>query len=198
MDSKAIIIAESRLRTASNALNRLQTASDTEKFCDDWFVFLTAWKGIYTVLEQGSKVTPQSRQWFGAKKKQRRHDPLLYYLFEARNDEEHGLAQSVIHGEGGHAMRAIKDVAVESMRLKIDTSTGAIEAIGSDGEPVAEFLQYTLPGPRLCPVHPRGRPAIHPPCEHLGNRIDITPKCVAEVALKFAELLVAEAKAMAS
>lgn len=95
MDRKALQKAESRLRIAKKAVADLESSKTFNDFSDNWYVFLTSAKNVYTVLEQGSKTSPQSRQWFGTKNKARKSDPLLQYLYEARNDDEHGLGSSV-------------------------------------------------------------------------------------------------------
>ena len=190
----AIDIAKSRLRIASRSLDALRSSNDRpQEFTEHWFVFLTAWKGVYTVLEQGSKATAQSRQWFGGKKAERKADPLLQYLFEARNDEEHGLFVSVHHTQGGFAMRTTQEITT-GVTFKFDMATG--EAIGTapDGKAVVELIQHTPPGPELRPVTARGGVIYEPPFEHLGKRIDIRPLPVAEVALAYAQALVAEAE----
>jgi hypothetical protein len=194
MKPEAIGIARSRLRTASRALDALRAAEHKpEEFADHWFVFLTSWKNIYTVLEQGSKSSAQSRQWFGGKKADRKADPLLQYLFEARNDDSYGLTNSVHHTGGGYLMRATKDIT--QMQVRLNTATGEMEAVGPDGEPVAALIQHTGRGPELRTVDARGDRKIEPPIEHLGQRIDIRPIPVAELALTYAESLVAEAEA---
>lgn len=55
MNSKALEKAEARLRIAQKALDRMRGWKTYEDLEDDWFVFLRAWKAIYTTLEQGAK-----------------------------------------------------------------------------------------------------------------------------------------------
>lgn len=92
MNLNAITKAESRLRLATQQLESCSNAANHNDFADAWYLFLVAAKNVLTTLEQGAKSSAQSRQWFGAKKQERKDDPLLQYLFQARNDEEHGLA----------------------------------------------------------------------------------------------------------
>lgn len=93
MDPKAIAKAELRFAKATSCLAEIQKPPSTYKdFLHIWTDFLLALNAVYTSLEQGAKSSPQSRQWFGGKKRERRQDPLLRYLHQARNADEHGLA----------------------------------------------------------------------------------------------------------
>ena len=68
------------------------SATNYADFEAAWTDFLVSTNAIYTILEVGAKGSPQSRQWFGRKKIERRNDPLLQYLHQARNADEHGMA----------------------------------------------------------------------------------------------------------
>lgn len=57
MKPSALERADSPLRVAKRALAELGMAYGNDEIADHWFVFLTAWKGIYRVLEQGAKVS---------------------------------------------------------------------------------------------------------------------------------------------
>ena len=191
MNPKAITIAESRLRSASRAYAELCAAEDFETFADHWTSFLVAWKGVYTVIEQGAKVSPQSRQWFAVKKAERIADPLLQYLFEARNDEEHGLAQTV--KESGSADRThemLRDVP--ELHVRIGLPSGRIQLFGPDRNP-AGYLQHLPPGPRLQTVNARGGRVYRPPMSHLGRQVDASPLGVAAAGLAYVDALVSEA-----
>ena len=46
---------------------------------------------MFNKLRAGAKSPPQSKQWFEAKMRERESDPLLCYIWHARNVDEHGL-----------------------------------------------------------------------------------------------------------
>jgi hypothetical protein len=193
MNPNAIDKAQSRLRTAARALADLEQATDYRTFFDHWYVFLTGWKGVYTVLEQGAKQSAQSRQWFGAKKAERRADPLLQYLFEARNDEEHGLEPSIVPALGRMRVE-LPDVGVEGRQISVEANplTGEMRAFRPDGGPLS-ISQSHGPGPALRPVKGRGGRMYGPPIVHLGQRIDLAPLEVARAGLRYVEALVNDA-----
>ena len=47
------------------------------------------------MLELGAKGIPKSTEWLNAKVQIQKNDPLLKYMYEARNDDEHGLGSAV-------------------------------------------------------------------------------------------------------
>src|SRR3546814_20065635 len=91
MNPKALHKAQLRLRVASKTAADLKDCKTYGDFSDAWYILLHAAKGIYTMLEQGSKPTPQGRHWFGGKNQERKADPLLSYVNENSNDDEHGI-----------------------------------------------------------------------------------------------------------
>ena len=197
MDPKAISKCKNRLRSAGRALDAIENAKSYDDLSDSWYFFISAWKGIYTILEQGAKISPQSRQWFGAKKKVRRNDPLLQYIYQARNDDEHGLntatelAPGYIRinvskpGEGGNL--SVDEVRIDKGRI---TVRGAKR---DDGKPVCHEIR----GPHavLVPVRDRGGKTYAPPSMHMGHRLpDREPLTIAKAAYSYATALLSEAE----
>ena len=109
IDPKAIVKAESRLRIMKKSSAELQSMITREDFADTWYTFLSACKNIWTLLEQGSKATAQNRQWFGAKKAERKSDELLQYLFISRDDDAHTIEQVTDHTPGKLAIGVAKE-----------------------------------------------------------------------------------------
>jgi hypothetical protein len=196
MKPNAIVIAKGRLRVADGALSDLKNANSYDQFFDAWFIFLTAWKGIYTVLEQGAKPLPQSMQWFGEKAKERRSDPLLQYLFQARNVEEHGLKRSIEHGGGAHLYAVTPG---QNITMQINPATGRGRGIDFDTGLPLELLNEQPPGPTLAFIKDRNGKVCAPPIIHLGNQLkDMSPIGVAEIALSYITELVGEAALLRS
>jgi hypothetical protein len=200
MDQKAIVKAESRLRLAKAAAEKLAAAKDYESFTDEWYAFLVALKNIWTVLQQGAKVSPQSRQWFGAKEKERRGDELLQYLFEARNDDEHGLEPITEHQQASLSVGVNKpgysNNMLVNMRIGFPDGNNYIKTTPLDGRPV--LIEQAPERFVLSALHPRGRPNLPPPTMHLGAPVkDATPTGVATSALVYMSALVEAASARA-
>jgi hypothetical protein len=94
MDSRALAAARTRLARAKNAVAGLDKATTVEEMHSGWWAFLLAADGIYSKLEQGAKGTSKSEPWFGKVKHLRKTDPLLLYIHQARNSDEHGIEDS--------------------------------------------------------------------------------------------------------
>jgi hypothetical protein len=183
----------------------LQGFEDFERFSDEWFIFLTAWKSVYTTLEQGAKVSPQSRQWFGGKKTERRDDPLLNYLFQARNDEEHGLSPGLRAGaidvmfglpDGGLPVPEGTPDAEITVTAQQVGGMMVVRATRSDGGPI-EVRNSRGPHIRLEDATTRDGKKAYAPIGHKGKRLDdYTPRGVARVGLDYLTALVREAEAL--
>lgn len=179
-----------------NAIGDLEAAgANFREFTDSWFVFLTAFKSTYTTLEQGAKVSAQSRQWFGAKARERRGDELLQYLFQARNDEEHGLEAGAEPVPG----RITVEVKIpDSLRLDLSyIQTAGGEARLPNGT-AAKIHEHILPSIILAPVRDRDRSTIYrPPVSHLGAPLaDKSPLGVAKIGFGYLVGMVKEAEVL--
>lgn len=197
MDPAAVAKAKLRLAKVERCVK--QIVEDQESYAafhEPWADFLLALAGIYTALEQGAKVKPQSRQWFGEKKRLRREDELLRYLHQARNAEEHGIAPvsnleppRVELVAGDRSM--VRGIEFEDnlIRIKLD----------SRAQPGGHIFQVDSPAIRLVTVEDsRFGDTCDPPTKHLGKTLeDNFPSTVARLGLEYACLLVADAEAMA-
>lgn len=215
MDPRAIEKADSRLRVARKAVADMKASKTFSEFSDNWYVFLTSAKNIYTVLEQGAKTSPQSRQWFSDKAKFRKSDELLQYLYEARNDDEHGLGSSVEYQAEKHefgiaAHGRSRSIVTHGKGFEGNVVVGAQRAVVFDGEsPPSDFgitpldgkptlNKHTAASAILVEVNARGFRKYAPPESHSGSPItNQEPISVAEIAITYLEFLVKEASSLA-
>ena len=201
MNPKLIAKARSRLRIAAKAIDHLKAATNHQNFSDTWYTFLTAAKNVYTCLEQASKATAPGRQWFGGIKALRKSDELLQYLFQARDDEEHGVEAATELQPGALGIGVNKpgfSTAMHIRRLAIDQQGNVeLDATSHDGKPI--LLEITPARSILKPVTGRGNRIYDPPTAHLGNAIpDNSPIPVAQLALIYLESLVDQAESARS
>lgn len=199
MDKKAIAKAQSRFRVAEKAISDFAKCQNFDAFDDCWYTFLTAAKNIYTVLEQGAKSSAQSKQWFGAKAAERRNDPLLQYVYQSRNDDEHGL-ERVTERVPGKLMIG-KKMPGSSGSMSVSLKTGRhgevvdFKATAHDGKPI--IIEEILPHVKLIKVTTRGV-TFSPPQEHKGAPLaDTSPVFVAKLSLDYLSSLIKEAEALA-
>lgn len=188
MDLRALEKAFSRLRRMSASFEILTTARDAETIENAWIDFLMAAGTFYTALEQGAKQSPASRRWFERKKYERRSDPLLQYVHQARNSEEHGLERVI---------------EISSTHIKLNRP-GASVTLESDGvskwkvvsgEDQVEFANDVL---TLTPVrNTKFGDVFQPPTSHAGADIpNASVISVVALALSYFQGMASEAAAL--
>lgn len=198
MDPRALSKAESRYRVAAKALSELREWRSFEDFDDAWFTFLRGWKGVYTTLEQGVKGDSKATQWFGTRNAARRKDQLLQYLYQARNDDEHGLEEVVEkipeHSTFGH-MTGSGPAHIKEAEISISGGNITVHKWDADGiEPTIKHHPAVVV---LKPVRDRDKangPTYFPPTSHLGQTLAAQdPLSVAGLGLAYIRHLLDEA-----
>ncbi len=197
MSPIAIAKAKARLRGAHTALEGARNAKSYEDFSDNWYNFLVSTKSVLNMLEQGAKSSPQSLQWFGNVKRTRRSDELLQYLFQARNDAEHGLAEVTKLEPGFLSIGRVAPGYSNHISLSLSTDGKGVPTIhkveSQDGLPV--LMEGRAPHVTLVPVSGRGGETYRPPTQHLGSPLtDKLPVPVGEIYLRYLTKLIAEAE----
>lgn len=186
--------AESRLRSARRALEAFKRATDPDTLYDHWVDYLTAWKGVVTCLEQAAKSSQKEMVWFAQVKRVRKGDPLLQYLFEARNDETHGADFSAERYSGKAVFKASEE-DVKFNALSIDLLNQTVSMV-LDGEKVGKSARLSGPGLYLHPVKARGNRIIPVPLTHQEESIEASPVVFMEAGLNYAEELFETALSM--
>ena len=191
--------AEGRLKLAERAFAALIAAGiDEAEFQTHWLDFLVQWKGTYTKIQQAAKDSPKELQWFGGVNTARRADPLLRWLFEARNDGEHGTDRSARHKGKGFKFTS------SSTSLSMLAGPGGA-VFRQDGTPIIiDDGGREIEGVSVAPAESTllevtefdGKRKVPPPTSHLGNPMEPKPHLAAELGLKWLRGLVATAKAM--
>ncbi len=199
MKKIAVEKATAHLAKARRALAALERAKRFDVFEEAWGDFLTEYGRFLSKLQTGSKVNPQSRQWYGALKRQCRDDPLMAYLFQARNAAEHGLGDVARLAADAGRMRfpASKEVTLSmSMRINEDGSMDVKnpKVVTEHGE----FTGVELWNARaeLVTVYDDRFPQDRwdPPQMHGGRPIvDRSPAGLAKMALIFMDVILADA-----
>ena len=95
MHPNAISKARLRLGKAKECIAGLRKARNHTEFSAFWVDVLIALNGVPNLLQEGAKTDAHSQQWYGCKKRIGRKDPLLSYMYQARNAEEHGLREVI-------------------------------------------------------------------------------------------------------
>ena len=161
-----------------------------------WLDYLVQWKGAYSKIQQAAKDTPQERQWFGAVNSDRKNDPLLQYLYLARNDGEHGLDDTVEYPPFSYGISPRSgDIDITNIKMGQD---GHPILFGSDGNPIDADILITGPKePKLKEVSERdAKRKVQPPTSHLDQPVEPTPVVAAQLGLRWLASMIATAQAM--
>lgn len=195
MDKLAITRSEDSLEKAKAALQRIEAARSFKEFESAWSDFLMSTGRIFTQLELGSKSNPKSFGWFSKKKGERRSDPLIYYMWHARNADEHGLEPVTTRESGSISIRGdfIGSGTIKTGPNKDETSLMITPVEGG------RLPQIMWKGPRakLSLVKDRNNSPINIPKEHIGAPLeDNSPLAVAHLYVAYIEAMLAEARAL--
>jgi hypothetical protein len=155
MDKKAVEQARIEFNRATDSIDALGASNKREEVQTHWSAFLTAARRVFLKLEQGATGTPKSKAWFDTKRVQRRSDPLLCYIWHARNADEHTLIEVTEHRPG-----VIKEVTLTAEER--DNFHRAIRQQKVPPGVLAVPVEITAPHMRLPPVIDRGE-TYHPP-----------------------------------
>src|SRR5262249_41256727 len=156
VDGQAIKEARAGVAKAEASLAAMRGAKSYAEFRAGWSDFLLAGGRVYTKLEQGAKSNNKSAAWFGKQKHERRTDPLLSYIWHARNADEHGLAEITEHTPGGIGIGSTGQTHIKSMAI----SGRKITHLDATGSPLV--VTITPDRVRLMQVIDRGV-AYNPP-----------------------------------
>ena len=192
MKKIAVEKAELRLERARTSLQRAVNSRDFGEFESAWSDFLTYLNTVSVVLKKGAKDNPQSRQWFGDEQRIMRQDPLLRYLHQARNSDEHGIEPIAVLDPGGVGFGHRQGLHIHNLVAHPGGFHGTMSTLS--GEPVN--VRVTPSHARLITVlDDRYGDSFDPPKEHLRQRLpDESPHTVGQHGLAYFERLVVEAR----
>jgi hypothetical protein len=189
-----------RLQKAKVALSRLEATTDRAEIESAWSDLLLAASGIYSKLEQASKVSGKPKTWFGLKKKERKDDPLLSYAHHARNSDEHGIENIISVKEKGSATIRFREPydpkKLEGLQISVGKDNRGNVVVTSSNEDVASTKMYDTTQVVLDDVKDnRYGDTFQPPYEHLGQKVENqTPKDVGRLLVAYLETLIDSAR----
>lgn len=213
MLDKSIHLAEQNLIVAREAFEAYKTSTAEHKIeaaKRSWSIFIVSINGVLSKLELGAKCCNGCATWFGRHKHERKIDPLLHYIHHARNSEEHGLDEVVVHAPQSISFEPTVPLGLPLFPTMFNFAGQDEEnpqpakiSIGyRDGttKDVTSLVKQPYVNRKLVLVKatsPRNPKPIDPPNEHLGQKMDGSePTEVAELAIGYCETMVLEAKGL--
>ncbi|MEC5290153.1 hypothetical protein VSX64_05105 [Aurantimonas sp. C2-6-R+9] len=194
MKKVAVEKARGRVNRAASAMNGLEKSADFASFSIACTDFLLAANSVFSILEKGAKDNATSRQWYGGKKKQCRQDPLIRYLVQARNADEHGIEPVAVHAPGSFAIGAPGESVLLS-NITVNAAGHTTALVHSVGGKLPT-VEVQPPHPKLVAVYDDrfGGEWFQPPTKHLGMKLpSATPLPIARLMVRFLTNLVDEA-----
>lgn len=193
MHQRAIEKARSKLARSIAIHGEMERSPSLADVRIAWPDFLINANGVFSALEQGAKDSEPSKRWFGGVSKFRRSDPLLQYLHQARNSEEHSLEEQTY--------------PIPGSLLVVGTGNGPHEATlnsNPDGslrityDPrKAKVLNYK---PQLVFTQVSNRGVQYPaPESHRGVKLfQISPQKAAALVILYLEEIIQEAEQLSA
>jgi hypothetical protein len=176
VDKRAFDAALVEFGRAHASIDELQTSNTVPDVQRHWAAFLVAAGRVFTKLERGSKSSRESIAWFGTIKEKRRTDPILSYIWNARNVDEHGI-EEVTQFQSG-SVKYVDPTPEESAAFR-----QKMQKIGKPYTALAH-IEVVFPHVRLVEIVVReGR--FQPPRQSTGDLM--APAAVALLALAFIE-----------
>jgi hypothetical protein len=165
----------------------MQRAALYSAFSREWETFLHTAGLVYSKLGEGAVGCGVSTNWIARKRQDRKADPLLQYVHQARNGEEHGLEPSI-----EHAYRVVVTPGVMEEYFARFEPNGDMILLNSDMEPAAKSLPLT--GALRSVTNSKFGDVFPPPTMHLGLLLG-EPSAfeVARLAISYLEGLITEA-----
>ncbi len=209
MKEAAIWKADVRLHAMGRAISDLAAPSKPMEFASDWYVFITAANGIYEVLKRGagyehvrkgSEKLTASQQLVKNMITYCDDDPLLKYIYEARNDEEHGLVRSVENRPAIFETFIPMNSGDGMVSFTVDTdengfvSSRDFASSFASGVVATHKVEHRMV---LAPVSDRRGRKYMPPTRHEGKELaDRSPLAIAHLIHDYMVKLVAAARAL--
>jgi hypothetical protein len=186
------------------AMNRMATSQDIKGVRLAWLDFISSVGRVFTKLEQGSKSSGRSGQWFGKIKQQRSTDPLLRYALHARNSHEHSIEaitgmssrEMVFDGPGPLAVLLFNEPLDDEAPLSSSVEQPSMMYWGYDGIMYSGMGTVIDVPPQLILVPVKDRGVLYGvPETHLGEPlIDDTPQSAAALLFAYCKALIDQAE----
>jgi hypothetical protein len=190
LEPKAFAAAKTYCEKASHRRAQIVLATHVNELTEMWSHFLTDYERAFIRLHKATRQG-SAKGWFDQIEDERSNDELLQYVRQARHADEHGLEPITKHVGGNVVIRPIPgetNVIVRRMHMR-GGGTMLLQG-GDDGA----LVRVDPADARLIPVLNRG--SWYPvPTIHLGKTVaDQRPHAIAELAVKYLEAKLSEAK----
>lgn len=166
---------QQELDKAFSRIEAMQKAQNLDDFEEHWTMYLHHLERIWQKSKAHFEKSPKWNGWQGPFLKIRKYDPLITYLRNARNVEQHTVAEITTRSEAGFSINPGPSGSVHIKRLEIRQNHIFLDA---NDDIVITFHPERV---KLINVINEGK-TYTPPTSHQGERID--PNNVIDIAKK--------------
>ena len=186
--------ARARLEESFRNLELLRDTNTFAQFEVRWFALLVAMHSAFEILTRSAKGNNKSYRWASQLISDRKRDPLLQYLWQARNANEHGIEHVVRQVSGGFAIPMPASGALHIESLVVED--GRIKEFKGHGFGAPVSVEVYPDQIILVPVTNQGI-EFPVPQTHLGKSLKTkTPTGIALAGLEYLTAKFAEAEAL--
>ncbi|EAU56074.1 hypothetical protein [Mariprofundus ferrooxydans] len=185
-----------KLVEAKAGIQQMDSASDRVAFEAGWIRFVDSLEEFWTsFFDEGKEKFSSFQPWAGKFRKERKDDPLLQYLIQARHQSQHGRiplkwqegAIAIAPGYFGHIrnMKIFQDGSFEVETNPLGKAHNQVKLVHEPGKPLLPVIE-----------NKKHKQRFDPPSSHLGQPIGNTsPIYVASLGLKYYETVLRSALA---
>jgi hypothetical protein len=180
--------ASEKLHEAALGITQMESATDRIEYESGWTHFVDSLEEFWSrFFDEGKTKFTDFQPWTGALNAQRKQDPLLHYLYQARHQSQHG--RIALAWEEGKLLIApdffgtIRDLRINKEgSFEVDAnpiggSNAQVRIVHDSGRPQLPVIE-----------NKRYKQTFAPPTVHLSQPLaDMSPIHVARLGLAFCE-----------
>jgi hypothetical protein len=190
MSTIAIRHSELAVVSATEAWRLLSDPFSLDDAERAWLSYLTEIDTVFEKLDRAASEGEAARWWEGVRH-ERRKDPLLRYIHQARNSARHGLVEIATQRPGHFAISG-GDIDIDYLHMENGRASGRVYSVNPERPAHAVSRAASL---QLVDVVDKYKNVHAVPREHLGAPIHFpSPQAVAALGLRYVTALVARGR----
>jgi hypothetical protein len=179
------------------AIGHLEAARSSKEARQSWQSVLSHFQRLYNKLMAAAKGNAAASRWIEDRTRERRSEPLLQYLHQARHVDEHGIGEVAEDDATWSLMPAGTTMHVERLEFGPDSNGElkvlALDATHEDGRAVKVEEIFSMRHLMLVPIMHRSV-TYEIPASFRGHPIGQDIQEVAELVRTHAQMLIEEAE----
>lgn len=156
---------EVELEKARLEIELMRASKNLREFEEHWKEYLGRLRRVWNKASDEFRRNPKWNGWKGSYEQERKNDPLLSYLINARNADEHTIGEITEQVSGGIGINPATGSSLYIEKMEINNNSISIK---SPQDIRVDFIPARV---KLLPVTNYGR-VCAVPTHHLGNTVN--------------------------